>query len=100
MSDDSGRRWTGGLSAAERVEAVALTVDEPRTANWIATDAEIAHETATKYLTRLTDEGKLNAESHGHSPRTSLTLSVSTSQRCVSSTTTTLPTNSPRVSKR
>jgi Mn-dependent DtxR family transcriptional regulator len=65
MSDDSGRRWTDGLSAAERVEAVALTVDEPRTANWIATEAEVAHETATKYLTRLTDEGKLNAESHG-----------------------------------
>lgn len=65
MSDDPTRDWTDGLSAAERVEAVAVTVDEPRTANWIAAEAEVAHETATKYLKRLTDDGKLRAETRG-----------------------------------
>lgn len=65
MGDEPSRRWTDGLSAAERVEAVALTVGEPQTANWIATEAEVAHETATKYLKRLTDDGKLNADTRG-----------------------------------
>lgn len=65
MSEESGRDWSQNLSAAERVEAVALTVSEPRTANWIATEAEVAHETATKYLTRLVDDGKLRAETQG-----------------------------------
>lgn len=65
MSGDTARSWADELSAAERVEAVALTVSEPRTANWIAAEAEVAHETATKYLERLSDDGKLRAETHG-----------------------------------
>ena len=65
MSDAPTQTWTDGLSAAERVEAVALTVGEPRTANWIASEAEVAHETATKYLKRLTDDGKLSADARG-----------------------------------
>ncbi|WP_318568800.1 DUF7342 family protein [Salinigranum marinum] len=65
MSDDPARNWSDSLSAAERVEAVALTVGEPRTANWIAAEAEVAHETATKYLKRLTDDGKLRADTRG-----------------------------------
>ena len=65
MNDEPARSWTDGLSAAERVEAVALTVSEPRTANWIATEAEVAHETAAKYLSRLTDDGKLTADTCG-----------------------------------
>ncbi|ELZ31322.1 hypothetical protein C474_08472 [Halogeometricum pallidum JCM 14848] len=65
MNDEPARSWTDDLSAAERVEAVALTVSEPRTANWIAAEAEVAHETAAKYLKRLTDDGKLNADARG-----------------------------------
>jgi predicted transcriptional regulator len=65
MNDERSRDWTKDLSAAERVEAVALTVSEPRTANWIATEAEVAHETATKYLTRLADDGKLRTDTQG-----------------------------------
>ena len=65
MNEEPARSWSDGLSAAERVEAVALTVDEPRTANWIAAEAEVAHETATKYLKRLTDDGKLTADTRG-----------------------------------
>lgn len=65
MGDDSIRNWTEELSTAERVEAVSLTVSEPRTANWIAAEAEVAHETATKYLQRLADDGKLIADERG-----------------------------------
>ena len=65
MNDEPARSWTNGLSAAERVEAVALSVGEPRTANWIAAEAEVAHETATKYLDRLVDDGKLRSDTHG-----------------------------------
>ena len=65
MSENSAQGWADGLSGAERVEAVALTVSEPRTANWIATEAEVAHETATKYLKRLADDGKLTADTRG-----------------------------------
>ena len=65
MSEKPARRWTDELSAAERVEAVALTVDEPRTANWVATEAEVAHETAAKYLKRLVEDGNLRANTHG-----------------------------------
>lgn len=65
MSEMSDRNWADELSAAERVEAVALTVSEPRTANWIAGEAEVAHETASKYITRLVDDGKLSADTCG-----------------------------------
>ena len=65
MNDEPDRSWTDGPSAAERVEAVALTVGEPRTANWIAAEAEVAHETATKYLKRLVDDGKLRSDTRG-----------------------------------
>lgn len=65
VSEESDRDWAGELSAAERTEAVALTVSEPRTANWIAEKAEVAHGTATKYLDRLVSDGKLSAETHG-----------------------------------
>lgn len=33
--------------------------------NWIATEAKVAHETATKYLKRLADDSKLNADTRG-----------------------------------
>jgi len=65
MNGNLNRSWTDDLSAVRRVEAVALTVDEPRTANWIASEAEVAHETAAKYLKQLTDDGKMSADTHG-----------------------------------
>jgi Mn-dependent DtxR family transcriptional regulator len=65
MSGDPNRDWTEGLSAAERVEAVALTVSKPQTANWVAAEAEVAHETAAKYLRQLADDGKLSVDSRG-----------------------------------
>lgn len=66
---DSQRQdsWADGLSGADRVEAVALTVSEPRTANWIADEADVAHATAKKYLSRLAADGALREETQdGH----------------------------------
>ena len=65
MSVDRDHTWTDELSAAERVEAVALTLGEARTVNWIATEAEVAHETAAKYLGQLAADGKLLTETQG-----------------------------------
>lgn len=65
MNESPSRDWEENLSAAERVEAVALTVSQPQTANWIAEEAAVAHETASKYLKRLADDGKLIADTRG-----------------------------------
>jgi len=62
MSDSS---WSERLSAAERVRMVAETVSESRTANWVAEEAEVAHETARKYLDRLVEDGRLVAHDDG-----------------------------------
>ena len=59
MSDADRPGWTESASAADRVRSVATTLREPRTANWIAEEAEVAHETASKYLDRLVDDGQL-----------------------------------------
>lgn len=56
--------WTD-QTAAERVRMVALAVSEPRTANWIATEADVAHDTARKYLEQLADDGKLTTDTTG-----------------------------------
>lgn len=59
MSDAERPGWTESVSAADRVRSVATTLSEARTANWIAGEAEVAHETASKYLDRLVADGKL-----------------------------------------
>lgn len=63
MSESDG--WGDRLTAAERVRAVAETVSEPRTANWIAEEAGVAHGTATKYLEQLVEDGRLLTETAG-----------------------------------
>lgn len=65
MAESARQSWEDALTATERVRAVALTVGEPRTANWIAEEAAVAHETATKYLSQLVEDGKLVAERSG-----------------------------------
>jgi polyhydroxyalkanoate synthesis regulator phasin len=62
MTDATETNWSDALTAAERIRKVALTLGAPRTTNWIASEAAVAHETAHKYLTRLVEDGKLVAE--------------------------------------
>lgn len=45
--------------AADRVRWVAESLDEPRTAHWIADEAEVSGSTARKYLERLADDRRL-----------------------------------------
>lgn len=65
MSTPTRKTWTEALSAAERVRTVALSLGEPRTANWVASEAEVAHETARKYLSQLESEGQLETVTVG-----------------------------------
>lgn len=54
-SDDSGPSMTRG----ERVRAAARTLQEPRTAAWIAAETEVSVKTARKYLDQLVDDDVL-----------------------------------------
>jgi DNA-binding transcriptional ArsR family regulator len=51
--------WSDEYSRGDRVRAVAETLSEPRTANWIANETGVAHETVMKYLTQLVEENRL-----------------------------------------
>lgn len=51
--------WDEGLTTRERVRLVSRSLSEPRTASWIAQEAEVAHGTAKKYLGQLVDEHEL-----------------------------------------
>jgi len=51
--------WTDSMTARERVETIATTLSEPRTANWIAGQADVKWDTAKKHLDDLADSGEL-----------------------------------------
>ena len=51
--------WTDQMTARERVETIATTLSEPRTANWIADQADVKWDTAKKHLEDLAESGVL-----------------------------------------
>lgn len=51
--------WTESMTARDRVETIATTLDEPRTANWVANQAEVKWDTAKKHLDNLVEAGTL-----------------------------------------
>lgn len=51
--------WTESMTARERVETIGTTLDEPRTANWVADHAEVKWDTAKKHLETLVEAGTL-----------------------------------------
>ncbi|CQH55749.1 HTH domain protein [Halobacterium hubeiense] len=51
--------WTESMTARERVETIATTLSEPRTANWIADQADVKWDTAKKHLDNLAESGVL-----------------------------------------
>lgn len=55
------RQTTGGA----RVRMVARQLSEPRTANWIATEAEWSHGPTKRVLERLVDDGVLGRDESG-----------------------------------
>jgi len=57
--------WKAHTSGFDRVQSVALTVPEPRTAAWVADEALVAENTARRHLQRLTDLNVLTADAEG-----------------------------------
>ena len=51
--------WSQQAGSSERVRAIALTLQQPRNAGWIANEAEVARATAKKYLEQFVDNGDL-----------------------------------------
>lgn len=56
------KRQTAGEDC---VRMVARQLSEPRTANWIASEAEWSHEPTKRILERLIDDGALRREESG-----------------------------------
>lgn len=56
--------WTD-QPAADRVRWVAESLGAPRTANWVATEADVSPATARKYLGRLADDRRLRRVDDG-----------------------------------
>ena len=59
--------WTATMSARERVRAVADTLSEPRSTNWISEQAEAAWSTANDELQDLVSQGRLRRIEAGES---------------------------------
>lgn len=51
----SAETWIEQTSAFDRVMSVALSLDEPKTAKWIADEAHVAETTARNHLERLVE---------------------------------------------
>lgn len=57
--------WTEHASAFDRVRAIAVTLDRPRSADWIAEEAVVAGNTARNHLSRLVEMNVLRANTSG-----------------------------------
>ena len=58
-SRDGVQSWTESMSARERIRAVAETLREPRSINWISGQADAAWSTANAEIQDLVDQGQL-----------------------------------------
>lgn len=54
-------RWVAKTAGLDRVISVAFAVEQPRTADWIANEAEVSTTTARAHLSRLVDLHVLTA---------------------------------------
>lgn len=59
------KAWKEHTSGFDRVQSVALTLSEPRSAAWIAGEALVAENTARRHLQRLAELNVLTAETDG-----------------------------------
>jgi len=57
--------WAENATAFDRVRGVAMSVDEPRPATWVADRSVVAESTARAHLERLVDLGALRTGSSG-----------------------------------
>lgn len=54
--------WPDEMDSQDKVEAVAETLRQPRSAQWIAERAEVSPKTARKYLERFVERGEFVTE--------------------------------------
>jgi len=61
-SDSNPETWIEHTSSFERVWSVIQSASEPRSANWVASEAVVAEETAQTHLDQLAEVGVLVAD--------------------------------------
>ena len=68
-SQDGVQSWTKSMSARNRIRAVAETLREPRSINWISEQADAAWSTTNEELQALVEQGQLRRVEAGESTR-------------------------------
>ena len=58
-SRDGVQSWTESMSARDRIRAVAESLREPRSVNWISEQADAAWSTTNEEVQELVDQGQL-----------------------------------------
>lgn len=58
-SRDGAQSWTESMSARERIRAIAETLREPRSVNWISDQADAAWSTTNEELQDIVEQGQL-----------------------------------------
>lgn len=66
---DGVQSWAESMSARERIRAVAETLREPRSINWISEQADAAWSTTNEELQALVDQGQLRRVEAGETTR-------------------------------
>lgn len=64
-TNDDADRLTRHTTGEDRVRMVARQLSEPRTVNWIASEADWSHEPTKRVLERLVDDGVLLRNDEG-----------------------------------
>lgn len=59
MTNDSPSVWRDDMESEDRVRAVAEMLTQPRSASWVADQAQVDYKTARKYLTKLVNDNRL-----------------------------------------
>ena len=66
---DEVQSWTESMSARDRIRAVAGSLHEPRSVNWISEQADAAWSTTNEELQNLVDQGQLRRVEAGETTR-------------------------------
>ena len=66
---DGVQSWTESMSARDRIRAVAKSLREPRSVNWISEQADAAWSTTNEELQDLVDQGQLRRVEVGETTR-------------------------------
>ena len=66
---DGVQSWTESMSARDRIRAVAESLREPRSVNWISEQADAAWSTTNEELQELVDQGQLRRVEAGETTR-------------------------------